>query len=796
MSDTPSRAADYPNRLVGRSVPRQEDPRLLTGRGTFIADVSLPRMCHVAFVRSMHAHARITDVDIGAAQREPGVVGVFIGSDFAPVTFEDIFVIEGLRKTPQPPLAVDHVRYVGEPVAMVLADSRALAEDAAELVGVRYEPMTPHIDVEASAGAEDDLLFPELGSNVVFDHSREFGDPEGAFRDAAHVARIRYRSNRYVAAPMECAGLIADFDPASRELAVWASTQSAHLLRSRLAAATGVPQHQIRIRIPDTGGGFGQKIPIRCEEAAVAMAAMRVDRPAKWVEDRYENLVAGPHAKDQIIEAELALDGEGRFLGLRADIVGDGGGYSHNSASALIEPYHASSVMTGAYKIASYGFRARAVLTNKSPVAPYRGVGFTAAQTARELLIDKAARMLGRDPVDLRRQNLVKTSELPYTSCVGMVFDSGAYDEAVDAVVDELDYPGFRERQSRAQGQGRYLGIGISPFVEPTGWGSEGASQTGSWSSFVSHDSASATMDTDGNVTISVGVTSQGQAHETTFAQIAADQLGVPLESVRLIANDTAVMPISTPGTRASRAAVVAGGAVWLAAQELRDKLLTVASVLLEADEEDLTIADGHVHVVGADSHTVSIRDVAVAAHRDLDVRRKVPEPTLSATRFYDPRATYTNGCFGAVVEVDVLTGQVELMQLAASEDCGTVINPMVVAGQARGGIVQGVGAALLEQIVYDPDGQIKTATLMDYLLPTTTSAPQISLTSFQSPSPMTVGGIKGIGESGILGMPAAIAAAVSDALAPFDIDVTETPLLPGRIAELLRERSNEPGET
>ncbi|MCW2898560.1 MAG: aldehyde oxidase and xanthine dehydrogenase molybdopterin binding protein [Streptosporangiaceae bacterium] len=770
---------------VGARIPRREDPRLLSGGGRYVGDITLPRMIHAAFVRSSQAHARVLEVDVEEARAADGVLGVFAAADLDPVTFVDYATAPALKKTPQPVLAADRVRFVGEPIAIVVAETRALAEDAAELVDVSYETLSAYVDVEEAAASQEDLLFPEHGSNVIFHEHVVIGEPDKAFAEAAHVVSGRYHGNRYVASPMEGAGILASYDTWARELEVWAGTQSPHVMRNRLVDATGLAANRVRVHAPDVGGAFGQKIPIRVEEAAVCLASIRLARPVRWIEDRYENLVAAPHGKEQLIEVELAMAEDGTFLALRSRIVGDPGAYSHNSASALIEPLWSSRLMPGPYRVANYEYDMSAVVTNKSPVAPYRGVGMTAGHTARELVIDRAARLIGRDPADLRMQNLVPSDAFPYTSCTGMVYDSGSYRESLQAVMDHLGYDDFRKEQQAALAEGRYLGIGVSPYVEPGGFGTEGARQTGS-SSFPSFDSARVAMDHTGKVLVDAGTPSQGQGHATSLCQVVADQLGVDVDDVALMPVDTAFSPISMAGTRASRVAVVTGGAVTLAAAEVRDKILAIAGAMLEADPQDLRLADGRVSVVGAPEQSVSVTEVAHAAHLTPELRETVPEPQLTSTRFYDPKASYSNGCVAVIVEVDVQTGRVHLRNVVAAEDCGTVINPLIVEGQVHGAVVQGIGGALFENMLYGSDGQILTSTFMDYLLPTAPEIPDIDVVHLHSPSPNSINGVKGMAESGAVATPAAVANAVADALSAFDIVIEALPLTPNAVVRLL----------
>jgi carbon-monoxide dehydrogenase large subunit len=721
-------------------------------------------------------------VDATAARAVPGVTGVLTAADLPHEPLTDLLPMDGLLRTPQPALAREHVRFTGEAVALVLAESRYLAEDGAEAVRVDVDPLPHVLDAEAAQAVGAPLLHSELGTNVVYRGSRVIGDVDGAFRAAKHVVQARFHGNRYLAAPLETRGCAARYEPATRSLTFWSSTQSPHLLRRRLALAAGLDEARIRVLVPDVGGGFGLKIPIHPEEVAIAVAARVSGRAVVWLEDRRENLIAAPQAKDQAIESELALDADGTFLALRTRIVGDAGAYSYNNASALIEPYLSAVLMPGVYRIRNLAYDVLAVLTNKPPVAPYRGVGWTQGHCARELLIDEAARELGVDPAELRRRNMVRPGEFPYESATGMLYDSGSFVESLDRALEAVGYEQFRVTPRGV----RLRGVGISPYVEPTGWGSEGSRQAG-WA-LVSHDTARVTIEPSGDVTVSVGTPSQGQGHATVLAQLVADALGVAPEHVLVRANDTDAVPISLAGTRASRTAVIIGGAVLRAGGELRERVLQIAARLLEADPADLEVGDGGVSLRDAPSRSVTLREVARAAYFDPALRASVPEPDLSASAFLDPKATYSNGTIVAVVEVDAGTGAVRVEQLVAVEDCGTIVNPLVVDGQIHGALAQGVGGALLEQVVHDESGQPLTATLMDYLLPTAVEVPPLRVEHESSPSPFTPGGIKGMGESGLIATPAAIACAVADALAPLGVRIDRLPLTPERVSSMIPE--------
>ena len=770
---------------IGARVVRVEDARLLTGRGLYVADVVRPGMVHAAFIRSDRAHARLVGLETARAAAMPGVVAVLTAADLPPVTLASAARHPGLAATPQPVLAAERVRFVGEAVGVVLAEDRYAAEDAVEAVEVRYEGLPVVTDPRAPRPSGHVALAPDVPDDVVFEEAATFGDPDAAFAAAAHVFGKTLRAARCAASPLETRGCVADYDPSAGRLTVWCSTQGPHRLRRKLALATGLPEHRVVVVIHDVGGAFGQKIPVQPEEIVVALAAIRLGVPVRWIEDRRENLVAAPQARDQTISLELAVAGDGRFLGLRARLVGDAGAYSFNAGSALTEPYVAARTLPGPYRIADYRYHCTARLTNKSPITPYRGVGMVTAQAARELLIDEAARAMGWDPVALRRRNLVRAEDLPYRTCTGMVLDSGTIEESLARAMTAVGEAEFRAEQARARAAGRLLGLGVSPYVEPTAPGTELIEQLYGHPG-AENDSARVSMDPSGKATVSFGTTSQGQGTETTMAQVAADVLGIPVEDVAVSLSDTGSVPLSLTGTRGSRAAVVAGGAVGLAAQEVREQILRVAGILLEADPQDLVLAGGVVHVTGYPAASLTVREVVQAGFESPKIRAVEREPNFTATRFYDPGATYGNGCVAAVVEVDSETGAVAVRRLVAVEDCGTVINPMIVEGQVIGGIVQGLGEALFERLVHDEEGQILTATFMNYLLPTTSETVNVELIHLTSPSPRTWRGLKGVGESGTIGAPAAIAAAVADALAPFGARVETLPLLPEVVARLI----------
>jgi carbon-monoxide dehydrogenase large subunit len=772
------------DKFIGKRAKRVEDPRYLTGTARYVADLELPRMLHAVYVRSPHPHARIVSIDSSVLPGLGKSVWVFTGQDLSEVPpLIDHVALDNLLRTPQNVIAIDKVRFVGDAVAVVVAGDRYAAEDAAEELGaaVEYEVLAPVPSVEAANAPGAALLFEDLGTNEIYRQTEKHGDTDAAFAAADRVFTTRFHHNRYGAAPMETRGVLANYERSEQQLTVWSSTQMPHFLRSVIAGQLSLPEHRVRVIAPEVGGGFGQKMATSPEEIAIPYIALQLGRPVKWIEDRHEHLLAATQAKEEFINLEVAVSNEGMLLGVRGEFVGDGGGYSFNTESALIEPALAAKSFPGPYRIEAFDEEVAASLTNKSPVAAYRGVGWTAANTVREIMIDEIARDLGIDPVEIRRRNMLSSDELPYRSVTGQLYDSGSYLESLELAMKTVDYPAFRAMQARLREQGRYVGLGISSYVEQTAWGSDSSAQAGT--PLPSHDNSTVTLDPGGKVTVAVSTSCHGQGHETSYAQIAADGLGVDMADVKVIFGDTMTSPYGL-GTYASRSAVIGGATVARASADVREQVLKVAGNMLEADPDDLIIDDGVVSVVGTPSVSKTLAEVAYAAYWDSEVRSD--EPLLSATRFYDPPATYANGCVVVLVEVDAGTGLVTLDRIVAIEDCGTVINPMIVEAQVQGAITQGIGGALFEEFIYGDDGQPLTTTYMDYLIPTSTDVPPIEVLSLESPSPFSVGGIKGMGEGGQIAAPAAVANAVADALAPFDARIRKLPLAPDYVLRLM----------
>lgn len=773
---------------VGRRIPRLEDARLLRGRGRYVDDVVLPGTVHAAFVRSPYAHARVVSVDAAAARALEGVVLVLTAEDVADLPA----IATGLPRDDvvannRPVLPVDRVRFVGEPVACVVATSRYVAEDAVALVEVEYEPLPALMDAEEALAAGAELLHDGTESNSFAHIEFEQGDVERAFAEADRVFTKRLHHGRFHAAPLEGRAILADWDAGAQELTVWLSTQIPHLVRTLLCHSIGLTEKQLRIIAPDVGGAFGLKLHLWPEDYLVSVASIRLGRPVKWVEDRSEALAASLHAKEIVCELELATRADGSFLALKGRYVGDAGAYAAYPFTPLVDALCAAVMLPNLYDVPAARFEVDAVFTNKCPSGAYRGVGWTSGQTARELLVDEAARGLGLDPMELRLRNTISDGE-PYVSATGCRYDGGSYAAAQRRAMELVGYDGFRERQRVAQAEGRRLGVGFSPFLEPGGWSGELAKRMGFPFDYL--DAARVTVEPDGSVTVTTGMHNHGQAHQTTLSQVVADKLGVPIETVKIVQGDTAQAAYGA-GTFGSRGAVIGYGSISRAAAEVAEKVKQIAGHALEVSPEDIELRDGNAVVRGAPEKSIAMMMVGFTAYFGAFVGGSRPQgidPALTSTRSYDPPETYANGCCAAVVDVDVETGAVRVEQLVIVDDCGTVLNPLVVDGQLAGAVAQGVGGALYEELAYDEDGNFLSGSLLDYLYPTTREIPQIEIAHLETPSPVTEGGVKGCGEGGMIAGPSAVVNAVADALAPLGVTVERTPLDPNRVLGLIRE--------
>jgi carbon-monoxide dehydrogenase large subunit len=771
---------------LGASIRRTEDRRLLTGRGRFVADIALPNTLHVAFVRSPFAHARIAAVEVAAARAAAGVVTVVTATDLAgrvkPIRGDARY--PGFHSSDWPILAVDFVRYQGEPIVAVVATSQYLAEDAAELVAVEFDPLPVVVNAEAALATDAPLVHPEWGDNLFLRRSGTFGDIEGALAKAEIVLRRTYRTQRHTGVPMEPRGCLAQFDSGAGTLTLWTSTQVPHLIRSGVAEALGFPEHRLRVVAPDVGGGFGVKGSLYPEEILIPYLARLLDRPVRWIADRGEDLMSSTHARDHIHTLELAAHRDGTIVGLKARIVVDCGAYSPWPWTASMEAGMAAGNLPGPYTIRNYQFEALSVCTNKTPHGAYRGVARPAACFSIERAIDDLARELDLDPLEVRQRNLI--DDYPYVTITGLEIDSGSLMPAVQLAREVLAYDDLRAQQAEARRQGRLIGIGIANYTEQTAHGlTEFARRM--LPVTVGFDSATVRMDPQGMVSIAAGIHSHGQGLETTLAQLAADELGVSIDDIQVVFGDTMLSPYGM-GTFASRSAVIGGGAVIGAARSIRHKLEHIAATLLECAPDDIEWAGGAFHVRGVPTRSVTVRECARVAYFRAEL---IPDvgPGLEATVFFDNppgTGTFSNALHAAVVVIDPATGEITIQRYVVIDDCGTVINPTIVHGQIVGGTAQGIGGALWEHLDYDDHGQLLSGTLMDYALPTAAMIPSIEVVSLCTPSPFTPLGMKGVGEGGAIAPGACLANAVSDALAPFGVAVNATPMTPESILQLI----------
>jgi CO/xanthine dehydrogenase Mo-binding subunit len=766
-------------KYIGASLRRTEDERLLRGRGCFAADVALPGLVQAAIVRSPHAHARIVRVDRRQALAAPGVVAVIAGDDLPddqlPIPLR-LTSGSGLSECLQSPLARDRVRYAGEPVAVVVATDRYLAEDAAALVDVSYEPLPVAASTEAALAPGAPRLHDRLADNVVCRFEQRVGDVDAAFAQADLLLDETFCLNRLTAAPLECRGLAAEYDAATGRLTLWGAAKVPHFNRGVLARLLGLEEDRVRLVELDVGGGFGARGEFYPEDFLIPFLAMRLGRPVGWVEDRREHLLAINHSRQQEQRVRVAVRSDGTILGLHARIDTDQGAYARTHGATVSEL--GSALLPGPYRVPNYLAEVRCVLTNKTPTGTYRGPGRYEGTFVRERLMDMIAQRLGLDPAEVRRRNFITAAEMPYdvgTVALGIPtrYDSGDYAQLLDTALAAIDYVGARRRQAAARAERRWLGIGIGAFVEKTG--------LGPW------EYARVAIEADGGVTLYTGGSSVGQGMATVLAQIVADGLGVEPGRVAVVYGDTDRVPRGN-GAFASRLTVVGGNAAYGAARKTRDEVVRQAARLLEAAPEDLEVEDGAVRVRGAPARCTTLAAVA----RSADGNRPIEAEDV----FSVEHMTYSGGVHACVVEVDPATGAVRLLDYAIAYDVGRAVNPLLVDGQLQGGLAQGIGGALLEELVYGPEGQLQAGTFMDYLLPTSSDVPAAKVAILETtPSPLNPLGLKGAGEGGCTGAGGCIANAVADALAPFNpgVEVRRLPLSPAEVVRLVREAGGVP---
>jgi carbon-monoxide dehydrogenase large subunit len=763
------------NRFVGQRVQRREDARLLTGNGRYVDDVTVPGLLHVAFVRSDVASGTIITLDVSAARELPGVVAVFTGADLNGDVLESWVDYEGGESgRPFRLLADGDVRFAGEPIVLVVAESRYVAEDACDLVEVEIDPVPAIVGHDSALADGARSVHPERSDNIsAAIPAGEDPALDEVFAGAARVVTETFSQHRYLCVPMECRGVVSIWDAFRDELLVYTSTQGAHGVRGFLSRAVGVPENRVRVVLQDVGGGFGQKMFMLPDEVAVVVAGKRLARPVKWIEDRRENLLAGQHARDDRMTVSFAVDADGRILGVRGELTEDVGAFpaAGSSAGAFV-----GLLFPGPYRIPKISFSANAVYTNTCGRCSYRGP-WLMETVVREQMMDLVAAEIGLDPLEFRRRNVVRDEDLPFTTAAGMVYSETSIAGSLEQAVEMIGYEQFRKDQAAARAEGRLLGIGLGLYVEPSGLAMGNMSSEG----------AVVSIGVNGQVQALVSSSSHGQSLETTIAQVIADRLGVDVGDVTVIQGDTATAPFG-PGTGGSRSAVILSGAASEASNRVRSKLLEIAAHALEAAPEDLELAEGRVSVAGTPTKGLSIAEVARIAY--LDPGRLPPgmEMGLEEKARYTPNApiTWSNSCHACVCEVDPRTGGVTLQRYVVSEDCGVMINPDVVEGQIAGGVAQGIGGVLYEHMVYDDHGNPLSTTFVDYLLPTAAEVPTIEYGHIETPASTNPGGYKGMGEGGAIGSPPAVVNAVADALAHLGVRPTAQPLTPMAISEVL----------
>ncbi len=770
-----------PPKMIGEPIRRREDPRLVSGQGTYVDDIKLAGMMHMSIVRSTYGHARILGIDTSAAKTAQGIRLIMTGVEArawgGPVPVAG--VLPDMHQPIRYALASDVVRYVGEGIAAVVADNRYSARDIAELIEVDYEELPVVIDARKAMQADSPFVHSEFGTNVAV--TVPIGDTaatDAAFAEADVILRQWMVNQRLIPVAMEPRGVVAHYEPGPETLTVWSSTQIPHLLKTLLSGSVRIPEHRIRVIAPEVGGAFGSKLNVYPEEILACLASIQLGRPVKWIEDRSENFQATIHGRDIHAEVELAARSDGRLLGQRMHIVADIGAYQHLLTAAI--PTLTSLMLPGVYKIPALSGEIVEVFTNKTPTDAYRGAGRPEATYFIERGIDMLAKKLGMDPVELRRKNFIGKDEFPYATSAGLTYDSGDYEAALDIALEKVDYAGLRRRQSELRAQGRYLGIGLSTWVEICGMGPSAALPAGGW------ESGTVRVERSGKVTVATGVSPHGQGQETAFAQMVADGLGVPFDDITVLHGDTALVPFGI-GTFGSRATAVGGAAIVMSVDKVIAKAKRFAGHMLEALPDDIEYEGGRAYVRGHPDTGLTLPEIAAAAWNAVNLPPDT-EPGLEATSYFEPsNFTFPFGTHVAVVEVDADTGRVEIQRYVAIDDCGTVINPMLLEGQLHGGIAQGIAQALMEEAVYSDDGQLITGSLMDYNIPKADQLPKFELGRTVTPTNVNPMGAKGIGEAGTIGSTPAVVNAVVDALAPFGVDHVDMLLRPEKLWRLMR---------
>ncbi len=778
-------------KFVGARVRHVEDPKFLTGNGRYTDDFKLTGMLHAAFARSTHAHARIKSVDVERARQVPGVVAVFTAADIAdecsPIVAPCSYPT--YQKTPQELLCSELVRFVGEPIAVVVAEDRYAAEDGVDEIEIEYEPLDVVTTVEQALAEGAPVLHETAPDNLHVWFHRVSGDVEKAFEEADFTVELELRTQRYAAVCLETRGVLARYDDSVGELTCWMSTQTPHLFRTALGEFLDIPEHRIRVIAPYLGGGFGQKTLLHPDEVMVPLLARKLRRPVKWTSDRLEDLQVSMHAREQLHKLKAAVRNDGRVLGIRAEIYADNGAYSCWPVSAALDMGQAADNVTGPYDIPNYERRAHAVITNKAPMGPYRGVGRPHGCMDHERLMDEVARQLEMDPAEVRMKNFIR--EFPHVTASEFHLESGNYVGTLELGLEKFGYEEKRRSHAELAKQGVYRGIGIACNVEQSAHGKSEWERKGVMVA-AGYDTAEMRVEPDGKVRLAVGLHNHGQGQETTMAQIAADQLGLDVSDINVVFGDTGQVPYGF-GSYSSRATVYCGGATILAAKDIREKAIKIAAHLLEANPDDVDLADGRFSVRGNPAQHVTWQEVAkIANHRAAKLPPGI-DPGLDSIRKYMAAewGSFSNAVHVAEVEVDPETGKIDILDYAVVEDCGTVVNPTGCEAQIHGGIAQGIGGLFLEDMRYDDAGQLVAGTFMDYLLPGFCEVPEVDIYHLETPSPINVGGFKGMGEGGCINVAPAIANAIVDAVKPIArISLNDTPITPEVVLTAIRGRA------
>jgi len=782
---------DRPNSYVGRTVTRDGAKRAVAGRGRYTDDITLPRMLHAAFVRSPYAHAKILGIDTAAAKAQPGVALVMTGAELARLCtgpwVGTLTCFEGMKSAPQYPMAVDRACWHGEPVVMVVAKTRAQAEDAAEQVVIEWQELPVVADKETALDPSTPVLHPELGDNLAFEKIINTGDVDAVFATADHVIEETFEFGRHTAVSLEPRALIAEYDPGTKRLTIHTSSQCPHMIQAVFARTLGVPEHNVRIVAPDVGGSFGLKIHTFGDEVAATAASIVLARPVKFIADRLESFVSDIHARENRVRAKMAVSKDGEIQALEIDDLSAAGAYSQYPRTSVFESNQILNITGGPYKHRHYRAKATVVYLNKVPTSQYRAVGHPIGNAVGESLVDIAAELTGLDPIEIRRRNVMEDDSYPRTSAAGIKMQDMSHQKCIDLLVEKMDYAALRDEQAEFRKKGIHRGIGIAAFIKGTAPGPAGYYGAGG-APIASQDATTIRLEPSGGVLVMVGVTDQGQGVDTVMGQIAAAALGVPIETVRVIEGDTDAVPYGG-GTYASRATAIGGEATYQAARRLRAEILTIAGALLQADSGTLDIVDGNVVDLGSETARISLAEIGRIGHFQVAELPNTIQPILSVTerfRLKDALYIFTNGIQGAYVEVDPDTGFIRLLKHWVVEDCGRVINPQLADEQVRGGCVQGIGGAMYEECVYDAQAQLQNGTMADYLTPMAGEMPDIVVAHVQTPTTVSDLGAKGVGESGTGAAPAAVMNAVNDALRPFGARVTAQPLTPESLLKAL----------